>query len=140
MGDKTYVEISTFTIASDVDSKYKGKAVALMVKATEAAVKASSKLTLETPKQKGAKGWFVFGNLDSVGADQSGKKFEAKVSITISTWPAKSMKSFAKGSGGFALASADEKVSPGDVDLIVTAAVKDAMKSGVPYMEKTKPE
>jgi hypothetical protein len=140
MADKTYVEISAFTIASDVDSKYKTKAVASMAKVAEAAVKASSKLTLDKPEPKGAKGWFVFGNLDSVGADKAGKKFEAKVSITISTWPAKSMKSFAKGSGGFTIASADEKVSPSDVDQVITAAVKDAMKSGVPYMEKTKPE
>jgi hypothetical protein len=50
------------------------------------------------------------------------------------------MKSFPRGSAGFPIGSPDEKVSPGDVDQLVSTAVKEAMKSGVPYMEKTKPE
>ena len=140
MADKTYVEIAKLTVDGGVDAKYKSKSIDTMARAAEAAVKASGKLTLDTPKEKGAKGWLVLGTLDSVGPDKTGKKFEAKVSMTIATWPAKSMKSFAKGSGGFAIGSPDEKVSPGDVDQLVSTAVKEAMKSGVPYMEKTKPE
>jgi len=140
MADKTYVEIAKFTVDGGVDSKYKGKAIDSMAKAAEAAVKSSSKLTLDTPKEKGAKGWLLIGKLDSVGPDKAGKKFQANVSMTIATWPAKAMKSFPSGSAGFAIASADEKVSPGDVDQLVSTAVKEAMKSGVPYMEKTKPE
>lgn len=140
MADKTYVEIAKFSVDGGVDGKYKGKAVDTMAKVAEAAVKASSKLTLDTPKEKGAKGWLVLGTLDSVGPDKAGKKFEAKVSMTIATWPAKSMKSFPKGSAGFSISSADEKISPGDVDQLVSTATKEAMKSGVPYMEKTKPE
>ena len=140
MADSTYVEIAKFTVAGGVDGKYKGKAVDLMTKAAEAAVKASSKLTLDKPKEKGAKGWCVLGKLDSVGPDKAGKKFEAKVSMTIATWPAKSMKSFPSGSAGFPIASADEKVSAGDADQLISRAVKAAMQSGVPYMEKTRPE
>jgi hypothetical protein len=140
MPDKTYVEISKFSVGSGVDAKYKGKAVDTMAKAAEAAVKGSSKLTLDAPKEKGAKGWCVLGTLDSVGPDKTGKKFEAKVSMTIATWPAKSLKSFPSGSAGFAIDSPGEKVSPGDADQLIAGAVKSAMKSGVPWMEKTKPE
>ena len=90
MADKTYVEIAKFTVDGGVDAKYKSKSIDTMARAAEAAVKASGKLTLDTPKEKGAKGWLVLGTLDSVGPDKTGKKFEAKVSMTIATWPASS--------------------------------------------------
>lgn len=140
MADKTYVEVTKFTVDGGVDSKYKSKSVESMQKAAESAVKSSGKLTMDAPKEKGAKGWYVLGKLDSLGPDKSGKKFEAKVSVTIATWPAKALKAFPKGSAGFAIASADEKVSPGDADQLVAAATKEAMKTGVSWMEKTKSE
>jgi len=140
MADKTYVEIAKFTIDSGVDAKYKGKALDTMTKSAEAAVKASGKLTLDTPKDKSAKGWLLLGKLDSVGPDKAGKTFEADVSMTIATWPAKALKAFPKGSAAFGIDSADEKVSPGDVDKLISSAVKSAMESGVAYMEKNKPQ
>ena len=138
--DKTHVEVEKFTADGDVDAKFKAKAIDSMTKAAQAAIKGSKTLTLDAPKQKGAKGWWLFGNLVSLGPDKAGKNFEAKVSMSISTRPAKSMKAFPEGSGAFAIDSPDEKISPGDVDQIVTAAVRKAMTSAVPFMEKTKPQ
>ena len=137
---KVYVEVAKFSVKDIFDTKFSAKAIESMTKAAEQAVKASSKLTQDKPKEKGAKGWYVLGSLVSLGPDKAGKKFEAKVSATIATWPGKSMKSFPSGSAGFAISSPDEKVSASDVEQLVTTAVKEAMKSGVPWMEKTKPE
>jgi hypothetical protein len=136
---QTYVEISKFTITKTFDSKYNAKSIDSMTKIAEQAVKASKSLTLDKPKEKGAKGWALVCALESLGPDKAGKKFEAKVSGAIATWPGKSMKSFPTGSAGFAIASADEKVSASDVDQLVTGAAKELMKSAVPFMEKTKP-
>jgi hypothetical protein len=137
---QTYVEIAKFTVTDSFDSKYNAKSIESMTKAAEQAVKASKLLTTDKPKDRNAKGWFVLCALESLGPDKAGKKFEAKIKGAIATWPGKSMKSFPTGSAGFAIASADEKVSAGDVDQLVTAAAKEAMKSGIAFMEKTKPQ
>lgn len=136
---QVYVQVNTFAIKDIFDTKHKSRVQALMTKTAEQAVKGSSKLTLDVPKQKGAKGWSLDSSLVSLGPDKAGKKFLANVSMTISTWPGKSMKSFPTGTGGFAIASADEKISPSDVDLAAVTAVKEAMKTAVKYMEATAP-
>ena len=140
MAEQTYVEVSKFTADGTAPAAYKSKSIETMGKVAKAAVKASSKLTDDAPKDKKTKGWYLFGNLDSLGPDKAGKKFEAKVSVTIGTWPARSLKSFPNGKGAFAIASADEKVSPGDADQLVVTATKEAMKTGIAWMEKNKPE
>jgi hypothetical protein len=139
MADKTHVEVEKFTADGDVDSKFKSKAIASMTKAAEAAIEASGSLTLDAPKQKGAKGWSLIGNLVSLGPDKAGKTFQAVISFGVSTWPVRSMKSFPTTKGGFPIASADEKISLGDVDQVVTRTVKDAMKTIVGYMENATP-
>ena len=131
---KIYVQVNTFAIKDIFDSKHKSRVQALMTKTAEQAVKGSSKLTLDAPKEKGAKGWSLDSSLVSLGPDKAGKKFGANVS----TWPGKSMKSFPTGYGGFAIESADDKISPGDVDQVAVTAVKEATKTAVKYMESTK--
>ena len=83
---KTYVQVNTFAIKEIFDSKHKSRVQALMTKTAEQAVKGSSKLTLDAPKEKGAKGWSLDSSLVSLGPDKAGKKFGANVSMSISTW------------------------------------------------------
>ncbi|MEO8525719.1 MAG: hypothetical protein ABI460_13430 [Caldimonas sp.] len=135
---KIYVQVKNFDIKDIFDSKHKSRVQALMTKTAEQAVKGSSKLTVDEPKEKGAKGWTLDSSLVSLGPDKAGKKFGANVSMSISTWPGKSMKSFPTGYGGFAIGSADEKISPGDVDQVAVTAVKEAMKTAIKYLESTK--
>ena len=135
---KIYVNVNTFAIKDIFDAKHKSRVQALMTKTAEQAVKGSSKLTLDVPKEKGAKGWSLDSSLVSLGPDKAGKKFGADVSMSISTWPGKSMKSFPTGYGGFAIESADEKISPSDVDQVAVKAVTEAMKTAIKYMETTK--
>jgi len=132
----TYVQINKFVVKDIFDAKYKTRVVAVMQKATEKAIK--GKLTVDVPKEKGAKGYSLDGSLVSLAPDKAGKKFEAKVSMTISTWPGKSIKAMPSGSAATTIPSAD-KIDAGDVDAIVAAAVDSAMKSAVKYMESTPP-
>ena len=60
-----------------------------MTTAAEEAVIKSGKLSLDKPKDKGAKGWNVIGSLVSLGPSKDCKKFGAKVSLVVATWPGK---------------------------------------------------
>jgi hypothetical protein len=135
---KTYVEIARFAAKEFFDDAHKSRVLGLMAAGAEAAVKKSGKLTLDKPKDKAAKGWSLLGGV-SVGPDKSGKKFAAKVSLTVATWPGKSIKSMPSGEAGFAT-EPGEKISASDVDQVAKAAIAEAMKSAVPFMESKKPE
>jgi hypothetical protein len=135
---KTYVQINKFAVKDIFDPKHKGRMPGLMQKAAEKAVKGSGKLTLEAPKEKGAKGFSLDGSLVSLAPDAAGKKLEGKCSMSISTWPGKSIKAMPSGNAATAIAGAD-KIDPGDVDAIADAAVASAMKAAVSYMEKNAP-
>jgi hypothetical protein len=136
---KTYVDVTDFAVKDIFDGKHKSRVVGVMTKAAEEAVKRSGKLTLDKPKDKGAKGWSINGSLVSLGPDKAGKKLEAEVSIALATWPGKSIKAMPKGSAAMAIDD-PKKIDAGDVDAIAEAAAQSAMKAGVKYMEGTKPE
>lgn len=139
MADATYVEVSKFTVKEIFDDKHKSRVVDVTTKAATAAVKGSSKLTLDTPKEKGAKGWAVIGSVVSLGPDKAGKKFGAVVSVAVATWPGKSIKATTKGEAFFA-AGPDEKIAAGDVDQVAGKATEEAMKSAVSFMASKTPE
>ena len=133
---KTYVQVNKFAVKDIFDPKYKAKAVTVMQKACEEAIK--GKLTTDAPKEKGAKGWSLDGSLVSLAPDKAGKKLEAKVSMSISTWPGKSIKAMPSGTAAMAIPSAD-KIDSGDVEAVAEGAVQSAMKSATKYMESTAP-
>ncbi|MCE9657958.1 MAG: hypothetical protein K8R60_05320 [Burkholderiales bacterium] len=133
---KIYVQVNKFAVKDIFDAKYKAKAITVMQKAAENAVK--GKLTTDAPKEKGAKGWSLDGSLVSLSPDKAGKKLEAKVSMSISTWPGKSIKAMPSGTAAMAIPSAD-KVDSGDVEAVAEAAVESAMKSATKYMETNAP-
>jgi hypothetical protein len=136
---KTYVEVLKFAVKDIFDDKYKSRVIDLMTKTAEAAVDRAGGLSTDKPKEKGAKGWSVSGSLVSLGPDKSGKKFGAEVSVVVSTWPGKSMKSFPSGSAAFATSPGD-KISVGDVDTVAKGAVAEAMKTAVKFMTDKQPE
>jgi hypothetical protein len=109
-----------------------------MTTAAEAAVKKSGKLSLDKPKDKGAKGWNVIGSLVSLGPSKDCKKLGAKVSLAVATWPGKSIK--AMPSSEVAFTSEPGVISASDVDELAKSAVADAMQSAVKFMESKKPE
>jgi hypothetical protein len=133
---KTYVQVNKFAVKDIFDAKHKTKAVTVMQKAAESAIK--GKLTTDPPKEKGAKGWSLDGSLVSLAPDKAGKKLEAKVSMSISTWPGKSIKAMPSGTAAMAIGGADKIVS-GDVEAVAEAAVQSAMRSATKYMESTAP-
>ena len=137
MADKTSVKVNKFAIKSIFDDKHKAKALVVMQKAAERAVKGSGKLTLDTPKEKGAKTWTLDGSLVSLAPDKAGKKLEGKCSMSISSSQG-GMKAMPSGTAATAIASAD-KIDAGDVEAIAEACVDQAMKSAVAFMEKTAP-
>ncbi|MEO5880795.1 MAG: hypothetical protein ABIQ06_00120 [Caldimonas sp.] len=133
---KIYVQVNKFAVKDIFDTKYKAKTVTVMQKACESAIK--GKLTTDAPKDKGAKGWSLDGSLVSLGPDKAGKKLEAKVAMSISTWPGKSIKAMPSGTAAMAIPSAD-KINAGDVEAVADGAVASAMKSATKYMESTTP-
>ena len=136
---KTYVEISKFSVKEIFDDKHKSRVINLMTTAAEAAVKKSGKLSLDKPTDKGAKGWNVIGSLVSLGPSKDCKKFGAKVSLAIATWPGKSIKAMPSSEIAFASEPSD-KISDSDVDEVAKSAVAQAMQSAVKFMESKKPE
>ena len=133
---KTYVQVNKFAVKDIYDAKHKAKAVTAMQKAAEGAIK--GKLTTDQPKEKGAKGWSLDGSLVSLGPDKAGKKLEAKVSMSISTWPGKSINAMPSGTAALAISGAD-KIDAGDVEAVAEGAVQSAMRSATKYMESTSP-
>jgi hypothetical protein len=136
---KIYVEISKFSVKEIFDDKHKGRVINLMTTAAEAAVKKSGKLSLDKPKDKGAKGWNVIGSLVSLGPSRDCKKFGAKVSLAVATWPGKSIKAMPSSEIAFNSEPGD-KISASDVDEVAMRAVAEAMQSAVKFMESKKPE
>ena len=133
---KIFVQVNKFAVKDIFDAKYKAKAVTAMQKAAEAAIK--GKLTTDAPKDKSAKGWSLDGSLVSLAPDKAGKKLEAKVSMSVSTWPGKSIKAMPSGTAAMAIPAAD-KIDGGDVEAVAAGAVDAAMKSATKYMESTTP-
>ena len=136
---KTYVEISKFSVKQIFDDKHKSRVINLMTTAAEAAVKKSGKLSLDKPKDKGARGWNVIGSLVSLGPSKDCKKFGAKVALAVATWPGKSIKAVPSSEISFASEPGD-KISDSDVDEVARSAVAEAMHSAVKFMESKKPE
>ena len=136
---RTYVEISKFSVKQIFDDKHKSRVINLMTTAAEAAVKKSGKLSLEKPKDKGAKGWNVIGSLVSLGPSKDCKKFGAKVSLVVATWPGQSIKAMPSGEAAFA-SQPGGNISASDVDEVAKSAVAQAMQSAVKFMESKKPE
>ena len=133
---KTYVQVNKFAVKDIFDAKHKAKAITAMQSACEAAIK--GKLTTDVPKDKGAKGWSLDGSLVSLGPDKAGKKLEGKVSMSISTWPGKSIKAMPSGTAAMEIPGAG-KIDSGDVEAVAEAAVQSAMKSATKYMESNAP-
>jgi len=133
---KTYVQVNKFGVKDIFDAKHKTKAVTVMQKAAEGAIK--GKLTTDQPKEKGAKGWTLDGSLVSLAPDKAGKKLQAKVSMSISTWPGKSIKAMPSGTAAMAI-DGTAKIVSGDVEAVAEAAVQSAMRSATKYMESTSP-
>ncbi len=69
---KIYVQVNKFAVKDIFDAKYKAKAITAMQKAAENAIK--GKLTTDTPKDKGAKGWSLDGSLVSLAPGQGGQE------------------------------------------------------------------
>jgi hypothetical protein len=136
---KTYVEISRFSVKQIFDDKHKSRVINLMTTAAEAAVKQSGKLSLDKPKDKGAKGWSVIGSLVSLGPSKDCRKLGAKVSLAVATWPGSSIKAM-PGSEVALSSEPGAKISDRDVDEVAKSAVANAMQSAVKFMESRKPE
>jgi hypothetical protein len=138
MPEKMYVEVVKFAAKDLYDDKLKNRFVDLATSTAQKAV-ASAGYTTDKPTGKDAKGWSVNGSLTLVGPDKSGKKFVAKASAAIATWPGKSIKSMPSGEAGFDI-EPGEKVSPGDADQLVKAATTEAMKSALAWMKGKRPD
>ncbi|MEP6738852.1 MAG: hypothetical protein ABJA61_00650 [Caldimonas sp.] len=132
---KTYVQIVKPAVKDIFDTKHKSRVIEKMQKAAEKAVKDSGKLTLDAPKEKGATGFSIDTSLVSLAPDKAGKKLEGKCSMSISTWPGKSIKAMPSGTAALAISGAD-KIDAGDVDAVAEGAVESAMKSATKYMEQ----
>jgi hypothetical protein len=132
----TYVQVNKFAVKDIFDAKYKTRAIAVMQKSVDKAIK--GKLTTDAPKDKNTKGYSLDGSLVSLAPDKAGKKLEGKVMMQISTWPGKSMKAMPSGTAATTIAGPD-KIDGGDVDAIVAAAVESAMKTATSYMESHAP-
>ena len=120
------------------NANFKVGALRAIDKAIEKAVRANAKLTLNAPKEKGAKGWTLDASLVSLAPDKTNKKLEAKVSMVISTWPGKSVKAMPSGSAAVALTDAS-KANAGDADAVAGAAAEGGMQTGAKYMADTAP-
>jgi hypothetical protein len=135
---KTYVDIEKMVVKDVFDSKYKSSLPQIMQKAAEKAVKSSGKLTLDQPKDKGAKGYSVDGSLVSLGPDKSGKQLQGECSLAISTWPGRSIKAMPNGRAGLAIDD-PSKIAAADVQAVAEAVVEAAMNAATKYMEKNAP-
>jgi hypothetical protein len=132
---KTYVDVPRFAVAR-IDPQHKSRVVDLMTRTVAAAVKGSSKLTLDKPRD--GKGWRLLGSLASIGPDKSGRKFAAEVSMSIFELPRKTLKAMPRGTAAFTIAGADA-VKADDFDLAAEAAVDSALKSALKFMEANAP-
>jgi hypothetical protein len=92
---KTYVQVNKFAGQGHLRRQAQGQGDRRHAEAAESAIK--GKLTTDAPKDKGAKGWSLDGSLVSLAPDTAGKKLEAKVAMSISTWPGKSIKAMPSG-------------------------------------------
>ena len=135
---KTYVEVRKMAVKDVFDDKYKSSIPAILKKVAEKAIKGDGKLTLDAPKDKGAKGWTLDGTLVSLGPDKAGKKLAGEVSLVISTWPGKSIKAMPGGKAAIGIDGPD-KIAAGDVQALVEALMSSAMDTATGYMEKNAP-
>jgi hypothetical protein len=135
---KIYVNVQKLAVKDVFDAKYKNSLPAIMQKAAEKAVKSSSKLTLDEPKDKNAKGYSLDGSLVSLGPDKSGKKLAGEVLMSLSTWPGRSIKAMPTGKASIAIDDPG-KIDPGDVTALAEACIEGAMKEATGYMEKHDP-
>jgi hypothetical protein len=135
---KTYVDIEKMVVKDVFDSKYKTTQPQIMQKAAERAIKSSGKLTLDKPKDKGAKGYTLDGSLVSLGPDKTGKQLQGECSMAISTWPGRSIKAMPNGKAGIAIDDPGKFVAA-DVQAVTEAVVEAAMNAATKYMEKNAP-
>ena len=135
---KTYVDIEKMVVKDVFDSKYKSSLPQIMQKAAERAVKSSGKLTLDQPKDKGAKGYSLDGSLVSLAPDKSGKQLQGECSLAISTWPGRSIKAMPSGKASLPIDDPG-KIAAGDVQALAEAVVEAAMKAATKYMEQNPP-
>jgi hypothetical protein len=135
---KTYVDVEKMVVKDVFDSKYKSSLPQIMQKAAERVVKSSGKLTLDQPKDKGAKGYSLDGSMVSLGPDKSGKQLQGECSMTISTWPGRSIKAMPSGKAGLGIDD-PSKIAAADVQAVAEAVVEAAMNAATKYMEKNAP-
>jgi hypothetical protein len=133
---KIYVQVNKFVVKDIFDARHKAKAIMAMQNAAESAIQ--GKFTTQVPKEKGAKGWSLEGSLVSLAPDKAGRKLEAKVSMSISTWPGKSIKAMPAGTKMLSIAGAD-KIEASDVQAVAEGAAALAMVSATKYMVSTPP-
>ena len=137
--EQTYVQLAKPAVARIFDDKFKAGAIKAMEKALAAAVKKASGLTLDAPKEKGAKGWSLDTSLVSMAPDAAGKMLEGNVSMSVSTWPGKSIKAMPSAKAKISIRGAD-KVGAADVEDLAGALVDSAMESAVKFMKNNQPQ
>src|SRR5688572_3657638 len=123
--DKTYVKVATFGVTKPFDSKYASSLPKLMLKAAEAAIDKSRKLSTTPNEDKKAQAFYLDGNLTSLQKSVKGAEtmLSAEISLQLADWPKKSM-------FGFASASAKMPAgNPSKLDDDVEYLVKDLVKS-----------
>jgi hypothetical protein len=135
---KTYVDVEKMVVKDVFDAKYKNSLPPIMQKTAEKAVKSSSKLTLDQPKEKGAKGYTLDASIVSLAPDKSGKQLQGECSMVISTWPGKSIKAMPSGKAGLDI-NDPAKIAAADVQALIEALVEAAMNAATKYMEKNSP-
>lgn len=132
---KIYVKVNNFGLKNIFDSKFKAKAIEAMQKAATKALKASSKITLDAPKEKWATGFMIDGSLTSLGPDKAGKNLLAACSMYVATWPGKSLKSTQTGEGELQKIDV-ASLTARDVEEVAGAAAEGAMEGVLAFLAK----
>src|SRR5689334_18520690 len=97
---KKYVFVANFAVKDVFDNKYKTTLPKIMKAAAEKAVNASSKLTTKPPADKKEEGFYLDGSLASLTKSENGSiDLEAKIMLTLATWPKKAMFAFPSSEG-----------------------------------------
>jgi hypothetical protein len=123
--EKTYVKIATFGVTKPFDPKYSSSLPKIMLKAAEAAIDKSRKLSTDPPDDKKAQAFYLDGTLTSLEKSTKGAEtlISAEISMQLADWPKKSM---------FGFANAKAKMPAGNptkLDDDVEYLVKDLVKS-----------
>ncbi len=137
---KIYVEIHAFQIGTTLNSNrtlavpFSPLAIhALIVKKAEAAIGRAGKLTLQKPKDAGAKGWSLNGKFD-LELNKAGDHLDASIDWFVAVWPTKAIK--LKGTDSKSVAIEQGKPSDGNLRDAISGAMDDVMATAVSFMSK----